>query len=607
MPHPRTRLALLISLIGAGASPYAWSRDVEPSLGTVDTSALGAVIDDYTANVLDRLGDPVASVKPANPVHPAAPSEPRAGPSVAAGNAPAVVSKLLRAPAEAIAQPQPTRTARISSSGHEAALDAVRNDYSVAILDRIGEAPIPPRRTAAPRPAPAPVPRAPQVAVADDRSGTSGARPEPGDSPSAAAVAGERRVEPIEPPIAREAVAAPNDSPSVSAPKSALMSSLTTRDAPARASPVSMPAVAEARIEPVLDSIVLTESRPRPGALMHMHSAPLQDSTDTAAVETALAPVRGPLNPINETATSQPLWSQVAPTASPQVSPRPDDREIVVADSSGKVLRTLEAILHGERDEVGAIRADTRETIVATHEEKVLETLARFAAPRDAPEDGPAKRARKLAARLPAAAVQPGLGASPVDIDLTTLDAPDAEPEVALRAVPSEAVRAVVETSQPSQALPTSPDQDPARAAPAHPFGDAVLAISDQVLDGVRGGFVGDGLNISFGIERAVYINGALVTTTSLNVSELGRITASNGTTAIDGGTLALVQSGAGNSVSAGSISAASIGAVVQNTLDGQKIQNVTLINASANSVGALRGLNLESSLRGAVIDSLRR
>ncbi|MEO5695830.1 MAG: hypothetical protein ABIQ60_01705, partial [Burkholderiaceae bacterium] len=247
-----------------------------------------------------------------------------------------------------------------------------------------------------------------------------------------------------------------------------------------------------------------------------------------------------------------------------------DASEIVVTDPSGRVLRTLEAILHGERDEVGGIRADTRETVVATHEEKVLETLARIAAPRDPLEDGTAKRARKLAARAAAtAAADPASLASHVDIDLT---------ELADLVAPA-----------------------------AHPFGGAVLAISDQVLDGVRGGFVGDGLNISFGIERAVYVNGSLVATTSLNVSELGHITASSGKTAVDGGTLALIQNGSGNSVSVGSISAASIGTVVQNSLDGQKIQNVTLINASANSVGALRGINLESSLRGAVIDSLRR
>ena len=46
---------------------------------------------------------------------------------------------------------------------------------------------------------------------------------------------------------------------------------------------------------------------------------------------------------------------------------------------------------------------------------------------------------------------------------------------------------------------------------------------------------------------------------------------------------------------------------MIQNTLNDQKIQNVTVINATVNSLQLLRNLNLQSSLRGAVIDSLRR
>ena len=97
------------------------------------------------------------------------------------------------------------------------------------------------------------------------------------------------------------------------------------------------------------------------------------------------------------------------------------------------------------------------------------------------------------------------------------------------------------------------------------------------------------------------------MTTTSLNVSDLGRITAGRGTTAFDAGTIGLIQSGAGNVVSPTMISAGSVGTVIQNTLDGQKIQNVTIINATTNSLGLLKGINMQSSLRGAVIDSLRR
>jgi hypothetical protein len=150
--------------------------------------------------------------------------------------------------------------------------------------------------------------------------------------------------------------------------------------------------------------------------------------------------------------------------------------------------------------------------------------------------------------------------------------------------------------------------EETAQSARPSPFGSEKVAINAKSLDRIRGGFIGDGLSVSFGIERAVYINGTLVTTTSLNISDLGRITAGRGTTtSFDSGTLALIQSGAGNTVTSGTFSSTSIGTVVQNTLNGQKIQSVTVINATANSLGVLRGLNLQSTMRGAMIDSLRR
>ena len=143
-------------------------------------------------------------------------------------------------------------------------------------------------------------------------------------------------------------------------------------------------------------------------------------------------------------------------------------------------------------------------------------------------------------------------------------------------------------------------------AADVDPFSDQGLAVSDRSLEAMRGGFSAAGLSITFGIERAVYVNGALVATTTLNLVDAGRIVDGRGTAAA-AGAITLVQNGVGNSVSAGAITATSVCTVIQNALDGQKIQNVTVINATANSLGALRSLNLQSSLRGAVIDSLRR
>ncbi|NML17635.1 hypothetical protein [Azohydromonas caseinilytica] len=164
-------------------------------------------------------------------------------------------------------------------------------------------------------------------------------------------------------------------------------------------------------------------------------------------------------------------------------------------------------------------------------------------------------------------------------------------------------------------ATPTVPAPIDAARAPAAPAGfrtgaQVVAALDESTLDTMRGGFIGDGgLKISFGIERAVYVNGNLVTTTSLNLSELGALSAGKGASLdlADAGTrIALIQSGAGNTV-LNNLGPAAIGTVIQNTLNGQKIQTMTVINATANSLSVLKSLDLERNVRGAITDALRR
>lgn len=258
-----------------------------------------------------------------------------------------------------------------------------------------------------------------------------------------------------------------------------------------------------------------------------------------------------------------------------------------------RLLANLASVLSGERDAAPPAASSLVASSPATlsHSAQVLATLGEFVAPAaaaaspgsSAVDDGPTRRLRKLAARAAQA---------------------------------RDAARAQVAENGVDVLLPIEPLRPldaPASAASAaqrprtNPFGDTDVAISETSLDRVRGGYAGEGLNISFGIERAVYINGSLATTTSVNVTDLGQLTAGRGTAVLDTGTIALIQSGAGNSVAGASISASSMGTIVQNTLDGQKIQSVTVINATANSLGVFRTMNLQSSLRGAVIDSLRR
>lgn len=129
------------------------------------------------------------------------------------------------------------------------------------------------------------------------------------------------------------------------------------------------------------------------------------------------------------------------------------------------------------------------------------------------------------------------------------------------------------------------------------------LRLADAELDRIRGGFLtNDGLAIAFGIESAVYINGVLKTTTTLQLAAGG----ASGPVVLPG--VSLVQNGPGNSyLTGGGVSVPVGGAVVQNTLDNQAIQHITTINATVNSAQILKAQSLEATLRGALVDSLRR
>ena len=178
-----------------------------------------------------------------------------------------------------------------------------------------------------------------------------------------------------------------------------------------------------------------------------------------------------------------------------------------------------------------------------------------------------------------------------------------------------ETPEAPVAAAAPVDAAKTiaAPAPAPAQAAGQSPWqwtDRTVVALDETALDTMRGGFIGDGgLKISFGIERAVYINGNLVTTTSLNLSELGTLSAGKAAAMKlpeVGNRIALIQNGAGNAVLT-NLGPGAIGTVIQNTLDGQKIQTLTTINATANSLGVLKSIEAQRNLRSAITDSLRR
>ncbi len=136
-----------------------------------------------------------------------------------------------------------------------------------------------------------------------------------------------------------------------------------------------------------------------------------------------------------------------------------------------------------------------------------------------------------------------------------------------------------------------------AHADPLKRTEETWMAVSDQTLDSQRGGFdLGAGLLVSFGITRAVFINGELATQTTLNFGQLDKITA--GQAAELGRQLSalnLVQNGPGNTVEApiGGMG----GTVIQNTLNDQRIANHTVINVQTNGMSLLKELNTAATL----------
>jgi hypothetical protein len=131
-------------------------------------------------------------------------------------------------------------------------------------------------------------------------------------------------------------------------------------------------------------------------------------------------------------------------------------------------------------------------------------------------------------------------------------------------------------------------------------------AVSNAQLDRMRGGFdLGSGIVASLGIDRAVYINGNLVTSTSFNIPDIGRIDATQASAvAAAMGTVNLVQNGPGNSFDPSAFSQAGGATVIQNTLNNQQIQALTTLNVSTNTLGLFRDMGLQESLQSALIRS---
>ena len=132
---------------------------------------------------------------------------------------------------------------------------------------------------------------------------------------------------------------------------------------------------------------------------------------------------------------------------------------------------------------------------------------------------------------------------------------------------------------------------------PVQRHAETWMAVGDNTLDDLRGGFdPGNGLLVTFGISRAVYINGSLVTQTTLNFGQLNTLSAAQAAQlGKQMAALNLVQNGPGNLFEPQQ--AGTSGTVIQNTLDNQHIVNQTVIDASSNGLGMVKNFNIQSTV----------
>lgn len=156
----------------------------------------------------------------------------------------------------------------------------------------------------------------------------------------------------------------------------------------------------------------------------------------------------------------------------------------------------------------------------------------------------------------------------------------------------------------------------PAVAAPL-----AGKLLADSELDNLRGGFEAQsGLQVSFGIERVVVVNGQLLATTTLNLvgGEQGLRLDSNtlgqgGLRVFSGGgqggaaalSLGVIQVGPNNLAQIDPATVA--GTLIQNSLSDQRIQNITTITAQVNTASLMKSRMLQENLRAASVSALRQ
>lgn len=296
----------------------------------------------------------------------------------------------------------------------------------------------------------------------------------------------------------------------------------------------------------------------------------------------------------------------------------PLDREGIGCRPHAGVLDAVEGTA-GSGGRPGSISRELAEYVLSLGAGRMTESGAPA---RASPEDAPALAVRHGAATPFAVALVPAHEGSALEPLRGESPQPSLSPNPEAVGVASAPGFAAVQgDSEAPSGLPPRVETLPGGSAPPiagatsapgsgeEPLLFSGMLVDDGTLGELRGGFeTPGGLTLSFGIERVVYINGELASTTTLNIADLGQLVGRGTLEGLPvGASIAVIQNGPNNSFDAGALASGSFATVIQNSLDNQQIQTVTTINAQANSMDLLRANRLGESLRDAVSSSLPR
>lgn len=135
------------------------------------------------------------------------------------------------------------------------------------------------------------------------------------------------------------------------------------------------------------------------------------------------------------------------------------------------------------------------------------------------------------------------------------------------------------------------------------PLGVEWVPIDPGRLAEMRGGFLlPSGLVLSFGIERAVYVNGELTANTSLHIADISKLSADEAKAIARFNEGLVVQIGEGNHFDPVSLPG---GVVIQNTLNDQHIVTMTQMEVSSGALQSFQDLNTSGALQDGLIGAI--